>query len=126
MTSGHAHDPDSERGPDIDVTTPGGSPGSRADRIRARVRAIPEGFVQTYGDIDPDSPRLVGRVLAEHRRTDEDPGRENIPWHRVVRADGRVPVGEAQLALLRREGVPIRNDRVDLARVRLPHTISDP
>ena len=122
MTSGHADDPYAERRGDVDITTPGGSPGSRADRIRARVCAIPEGFVQTYGDIDPDSPRLVGRVLAEHRRADEDPGREDIPWHRVVRADGRLPVGEAQLALLRREGVPIRNDRVDLARVRLPHT----
>ena len=94
---------------------------SRAEQIIERVRAIPEGFVRTYGDIDPDAPRLVGRVLAKHW-VGEDAGHEDVPWHRVVRADGRIPVGEAQLALLRREGVPIRNDRVDLARVRLPHT----
>jgi alkylated DNA nucleotide flippase Atl1 len=41
-------------------------PGSRADRIRARVLAIPEGFVQTYSGIDPEAPRLVGSTLAKH------------------------------------------------------------
>jgi alkylated DNA nucleotide flippase Atl1 len=77
------------------------------------VRAIPEGFVQTYGDIDPSAPRLVGRVLAG--LTDEE-----VPWHRVVRADGRAPIGERQLALLRGEGVPLTGKRVDLRRARLP------
>jgi alkylated DNA nucleotide flippase Atl1 len=88
-------------------------PQSRANRIVARVRAIPEGFVQTYGDIDPGAPRLVGHVLAG--LTEED-----VPWHRVVRADGRAPIGAVQLARLRREGVPIKSERVDLARARLP------
>jgi len=36
----------------------------RTARIVARVRAIPAGFVRTYGDIDPRAPRLVGRILA--------------------------------------------------------------
>jgi methylated-DNA-protein-cysteine methyltransferase-like protein len=90
--------------------------GSRTDRILARVRAIPEGFVQTYGDIDPAAPRLVGRVLAG--LTDED-----VPWHRVVRADGRAPVGAVQLARLRREGVPVAGQRVDLRRARLPRDL---
>jgi methylated-DNA-protein-cysteine methyltransferase-like protein len=90
----------------------------RAERMIARVRAIPEGFVQTYGDIDPRAPRLVGRVLAglpESRAREE-----RIPWHRVVRADGQAPMGARQLALLRREGVPLRGDRVDLRRARVP------
>jgi alkylated DNA nucleotide flippase Atl1 len=86
---------------------------ARAERILARVRAIPEGFVQTYGDIDPGAPRLVGHVLA--CLTDED-----VPWHRVVRADGRAPIGLRQLALLRAEGVPLIGKRVDLRRARLP------
>ena len=30
---------------------------ARAARILARVREIPEGFVRTYGDIDPGAPR---------------------------------------------------------------------
>jgi alkylated DNA nucleotide flippase Atl1 len=88
------------------------STAERSARILQRVRDIPEGFVRTYGDIDPAAPRLVGRVLAT---TTED-----VPWHRVVRADGTAAKGDRQLARLRREGVPIRGDRVDLARARIP------
>jgi methylated-DNA-protein-cysteine methyltransferase related protein len=83
----------------------------RAEKILEAVRAIPEGFVRTYGDVDPDAPRLVGRVLS----TTHD-----VPWHRVVRADGTLPLGEAQRAMLADEGVPMRDGRVDLARARLP------
>jgi methylated-DNA-protein-cysteine methyltransferase-like protein len=85
---------------------------TRASGILARVRAIPPGFVRTYGDVDPHAPRLVGRVLATTT--------ENVPWHRVVRADGSAPMGDEQLGRLRREGVPVRGGRVDLARARLP------
>jgi methylated-DNA-protein-cysteine methyltransferase-like protein len=84
----------------------------RRARILASVRAIPAGFVRTYGDIDPAAPRQVGRVLAT---TSED-----VPWHRVVRADGTMPVGTRQRELLEREGVGMRGDRVDLAAARLP------
>src|SRR5438309_8101021 len=89
----------------------------RTARIIRRVREIPEGFVRTYGDIDPGAPRLVGRVLATHWAGE---GHSAIPWHRVVRADGSTAIGEEQLELLRQEGVPIRGDRVDLREVRLP------
>jgi methylated-DNA-protein-cysteine methyltransferase-like protein len=82
----------------------------RVSRILARVRAIPEGFVQTYGDIDPAAPRLVGRVLATTA--------EDVPWHRVVRADGSIPQGEPQMVRLLREGIPMRGNRVDLRRAR--------
>jgi alkylated DNA nucleotide flippase Atl1 len=85
---------------------------ARTSRILARIRAIPEGFVQTYGDIDPGAPRLVGRVLAT---TSED-----VPWHRVVRADGTVPKGRPQLERLQREKVPMRGTRVDLPHARWP------
>ncbi len=84
---------------------------SRSELIISRVRAIPEGFVRTYGDIDPGAPRLVGRVLA----TTHD-----VPWHRVVRADGSLPKGQPQRDLLLREGVPMRRGRVDLREARLP------
>jgi methylated-DNA-protein-cysteine methyltransferase-like protein len=90
---------------------------TRTERIIARIRAIPEGFVQTYGDIDPHAPRLVGRVLSELPGQCEH---GDLPWHRVVRADGRAPVGKRQLALLRSEGVPIQGDRVEMRRARLP------
>jgi methylated-DNA-protein-cysteine methyltransferase related protein len=84
----------------------------RVERIEARVRAIPVGFVQTYGDIDRAAPRMVGHVLATTTA--------RLPWHRVVRADGSLPLGDAQAKRLRREGVPFRGDRVDLAVARIP------
>ena len=83
----------------------------RLDRIVKRVRGIPAGFVSTYGDIDPVAPRLVGRVLATTH--------EDLPWHRVVRADGSLAQGGHQRALLAEEGVPMRGDRVDLRLARL-------
>ena len=76
-----------------------------------RVRAIPEGYVRTYGDIDARAPRFVGRILAT---------KHDLPWHRVVRADGTIPKGQTQRELLLGEGVPMRGDRVDLDQARLP------
>ena len=84
----------------------------RRERILERVRAIPEGFVRTYGDIDPRAPRLVGLVLSQTH--------EDIPWQRVVRADGTLTQGARQRELLLREGVSMRGDRVDLDDARLP------
>jgi alkylated DNA nucleotide flippase Atl1 len=83
----------------------------RADRIVRRVRSIPEGFVRTYGDIDPGAPRLVGLVLSQT---------DGLPWHRVVRADGSLAKGAEQRRLLAREGVPMHRGRVDLKQARLP------
>jgi len=85
--------------------------GSYAATIVARIRAIPKGSVCTYGDIDPHAPRAVGRVLASTYA--------DLPWHRVVRADGSAAMGARQLRLLRREGVPLRGDRIDFSLVRV-------
>jgi alkylated DNA nucleotide flippase Atl1 len=79
-----------------------------AAEILDRVRATPEGFVRTYGDVSPGAPRRAGTVLA---RTQE----AGLPWHRIVRADGSLAQGERQRALLEAEGVPFRTGgRVDL------------
>jgi 3-methyladenine DNA glycosylase/8-oxoguanine DNA glycosylase len=83
---------------------------TRTDRILARVRNIPAGRVSTFADIDPAAPRLVGRVLAAHH--------VDVPWHRVIRADGTAPMGASQLDLLRQENVAVIGDRVDLDRAR--------
>jgi alkylated DNA nucleotide flippase Atl1 len=86
------------------------------ERILACVESIPPGRVMTYGDIaeyvGTRSARGVGRVLARCGGA--------VPWHRVVRADGSVPKGRRQLDRLRREGVPLRGDKVDLAHARIP------
>jgi alkylated DNA nucleotide flippase Atl1 len=84
---------------------------ARAAEILDRIRDIPMGSVQAYSDIDPGAPRLVGRVLA--RCTNDD-----VPWHRVVHADGSIPKGERQRELLVAEGVPMRGDRVDISLAR--------
>jgi methylated-DNA-protein-cysteine methyltransferase related protein len=83
-----------------------------AETILARVRRIPEGYVATYGDLSPGAPRHAGRVLSE---TGAD-----VPWWRVVRADGTWPKGAEQRALLFGEGVPIRRGRVVMAEARIP------
>jgi alkylated DNA nucleotide flippase Atl1 len=90
-----------------------GPEGERAQRVLARVRAIPPGFVRTYGDVSPGAPRFAGAVLFAC----DDPA---VPWHRVVRADGTLAKGARQRRRLRREGVPFRGERVDLRVARLP------
>jgi methylated-DNA-protein-cysteine methyltransferase related protein len=85
----------------------------RTAAILERVRATPEGFVRTYGDISPGAPRVGGAVLHECA----DPG---VPWHRIVRADGSLAKGRRQRRLLMREGVPFRGERVDMRVARLP------
>jgi methylated-DNA-protein-cysteine methyltransferase-like protein len=85
----------------------------RAREVLARIRAIPRGFVRTYGDLSPGSPRFVGAVLSQCH----DP---SVPWQRVVRADGSLAKGERQRKLLVAEGVPFTGARVDLAEARIP------
>ena len=73
-----------------------------------RVRSIPRGCVATYGDLTPGAPRHAGWVLKQSFEPD-------VPWHRVVRADGSLAKGARQRALLEAEGVPMRADgRVDM------------
>lgn len=84
----------------------------REAEIIERVRAIPVGFVRTYGDLSPGAPRLAGSALAGC-------GDPSVPWQRVVRADGSLAKGERQRALLEDEGVPFRGERVDLTVARM-------
>ena len=85
----------------------------RAREVLARVRAIPPGFVRTYGDVSPGAPRFAGAVLASVHAGD-------VPWHRVVRSDGSLAQGARQRRLLDEEGIPFRGDRVDMRAARLP------
>lgn len=84
---------------------------SAAERILAAIRAIPRGETAAYGIVAqraglPGRARLVARLLSQN----EDP---TLPWHRVLRSDGRsaFPPGSSQcdeqLKRLRREGVRI-------------------
>jgi methylated-DNA-protein-cysteine methyltransferase-like protein len=86
-------------------------------RIYAAVASIPAGRVASYGVIAaraglPRRARMVGRVLREA------PSGMDLPWHRVLRADGRIalPPGSAgfveQCRRLRAEGVAVTDGRV--------------
>jgi methylated-DNA-protein-cysteine methyltransferase related protein len=83
----------------------------RTSWVLQRVREVPEGFVRTYGDISPGAPRFTGTVLAH---TGED-----VPWWRIVRADGSLAQGERQRTRLEAEGVPFRGERVDMRTARI-------
>jgi alkylated DNA nucleotide flippase Atl1 len=80
------------------------------DRVRAVVCAIPPGQVRSYGEVAAEaglsSARLVGRILA-------DDGHD-LPWHRVVRANGTFAphIAVEQAARLRVEGVLATDGRV--------------
>ena len=87
----------------------------RVKRVLDRVRATPPGFVRAYGDVSPGAPRFAGAVL---HATDED-----VPWWRIVRADGSLAKGARQRALLEAEGVPFRGERVDMRAARLPEGV---
>ncbi|HEX3517484.1 MAG TPA: MGMT family protein [Solirubrobacteraceae bacterium] len=80
--------------------------------ILRRVRAIPPGYVRTYGDVSPGAPRLAGHVLSRIAAGE-------APWHRVVRADGSLAKGARQRRLLEDEGVPFSGERVLLSSARL-------
>jgi alkylated DNA nucleotide flippase Atl1 len=43
-----------------------------------------------------------------------------VPWHRIVRADGSLAVGERQRRLLEAEGVPFSGARVDMGSAWVP------
>ena len=85
----------------------------RAAEVLRRARSVPEGRGTTYGDLSPGAPRFAGTVLS--RCHDPD-----VPWQRIVRADGSLSQGERQRRLLDAEGVPFRGERVDMREAWVP------
>lgn len=90
------------------------------ERVRGVVAAIPAGSVLAYGQVAaraglPGRARLVGRILAEDGH--------DLPWHRVLRADGTpaAHLAAEQLARLRAEGVPTKGGRIPMHRYRANH-----
>lgn len=96
---------------------------SAAKRIYEAVKKIPKGKVATYGDVaalagNPRMSRAVGNAL--HKNPDPS----TIPCHRVVNSEGKLSGAFAfggpdeQARRLRREGVEVENNRVDLGKYR--------
>ena len=94
----------------------GGEPTAYARTVLDVVRLIPRGRVMTYGDVaeflGTGTPRTVGTALRCY-------GSE-VAWWRVVQAGGRPaePHVQEALGLLAKEGTPVRDGRVELARAR--------
>jgi methylated-DNA-protein-cysteine methyltransferase-like protein len=93
---------------------------SRAEQVYALVRQVPEGRVVSYGQIAEQLPGItacqVGRWMAF--------APEDVPWWRVVGADGTLRIArrdpmlaQLQRAHLQAEGVPFdENGKVQMAR----------
>jgi alkylated DNA nucleotide flippase Atl1 len=96
----------------------GVTPQEYVEEVLALVERIPPGKVMSYGAIADalaeasgrNSARQVGTIMARHGG--------GVPWHRVVNSAGRMPPGHEQEARRRllADGVPLKGDRVDMAR----------
>jgi len=78
------------------------------EQVLDLVESIPPGRVTTYGLLADlvgyGGPRWVGAVMARYGGA--------VPWWRVVRADGTLPVSHRRCALsrYRAEATPLRHD----------------
>ncbi len=98
-------------------------------KIWAAVERIPVGCVATYGQVAAEAglarrARLVGYALRGL------PAGTDVPWHRVINAQGRISFPEGSEAWLRQrerlesEGIVFRGGRIDLERFRWrPHEL---
>ena len=74
------------------------------DAVYQIVAAIPSGAVSSYGAVPrqagfPRHARFVGRLMSQL------PKDTRLPWHRVLRGDGRIalagaPAGEIQILIV--------------------------
>lgn len=96
---------------------------TRARRILETIRDIPPGKVASYGQIAeiagiPRGARQVGFVL---RQLNDG---QNVPWHRVVQASGRIAFDKNsaeyrdQAGRLMLEDIAVIGGRVDMRRYR--------
>ena len=90
-------------------------------RLVEAIKAIPRGKVTSYRDAAlaagiQNGARQTVRVL--HSLSEKF----NLPWHRVIRSNGTIALGEGegrelQMELLRSEGVEVSSDgKVDMNR----------
>jgi O-6-methylguanine DNA methyltransferase len=90
---------------------------ARKSKVYALLKSVPEGKVTTYKELAKAAclhPRAVGIFM----KMNEDP--VNIPCYKVIRSDGSLGGYSGaggirkKIALLRKDGVEVKNDRIDL------------
>jgi methylated-DNA-protein-cysteine methyltransferase-like protein len=100
-------------------------------KIWAQAALIPAGQVASYGQIAKQAglPRRGARMVA--RAVGAAPREMNLPWHRIVNAQGKIaiPKGTAgyqrQQDLLRQEGVDVRDGKLDMETYRWNPTLDE-
>jgi len=88
----------------------------QVEHVRELVQSVPEGLVTTYGDLAAAAHLASPRIAAWIMRHDS----ADLPWHRVVRANGTPAphLATRQLELLQNEGVPVLDGRIDMKKAR--------
>jgi methylated-DNA-[protein]-cysteine S-methyltransferase len=84
------------------------------ERIYAKLRMVPKGKVTTYKElaraVHSKAYRAVGTAM------NKNPYAPKVPCHRVVNSDGRVggfaSGTKKKIAMLRKEGVKIKDSRI--------------
>jgi methylated-DNA-protein-cysteine methyltransferase-like protein len=91
-------------------------PHAYADAVHALAALVPPGRVLSYGDVAEllgrGGPRQVGAAMSS--------APADLPWWRILRADGTLPQALAARAAARwdGEGTPRRGARLDMAAAR--------
>jgi methylated-DNA-protein-cysteine methyltransferase-like protein len=89
-------------------------------KIWEQAALIPAGQVASYGQVAKQAglPRRGARMVA--RAVAAAPREMELPWHRIVNAQGCISIPktsaryEQQQELLRAEGVPVKNGKLDI------------
>ena len=89
-------------------------------KIWEQAALIPAGQVASYGQVAKQAglPRRGARMVA--RAVAAAPREMQLPWHRIVNAQGCISIPktsaryEQQQELLRAEGVPVKNGKLDI------------
>ena len=92
----------------------------RREAIYLALSQVPKGKVITYGNLAklagmPNGARLAGRLMCEL------PEGSNLPWHRVINAQGKISLSEnsdgyrEQLARLEKDGIVMSNGKINLS-----------
>ncbi|MBW2997695.1 MGMT family protein [Candidatus Woesearchaeota archaeon] len=87
-------------------------------RVWKVCKRIPKGKISTYKEIakslNTKAYRAVGNAL------NKNPHAPIVPCHRVINSDGKVggfaSGSKKKIAILRKEGIEIRNNKIDLKR----------
>lgn len=87
------------------------------EKVYKAVKKIPKGRVSTYKQTaevvnKPGSYRAVGSAL------NKNPFAPEVPCHRVVKSNGKIggyaKGSEKKKSLLKKEGIEVKNDKVNL------------